>query len=272
MGDEAESIDEVVDEPDEDVATSEEDSEETKPKEDTLPQVTQEQLDSAFVKQKLRLNKRNDATQGELQQTTDALALAQEENKILRLYADQQKLSTASPNVDEFEAGAEDPEFIRKKAEHETRLRDEEIARQISVRDEANANANAVNANAVALEQAQDKHFQRARELNKADYSDKENAAIDIFGVDAVNAIIQMFPEDSQSVLYYLGTNTDEARRIQAISKNNAGLAIAEIGAIREKHLKVSSKPSSVAPAPDEQIQGSASSKTQRGPPGATYS
>ncbi len=272
MGDEAGTVDEGVEELDEGVATPAEGDEETKSEEATLPQVTQEELNTAFVKQKLRLNKRNEATQDELQQTSDALALAKEENKILRLHTEQLQGRTAAPSVGEFELGAEDPEFIRQKSEHDKKTLDEEIARQIAVRDEENANANAVNAQAAALQASQDAHFQRARDLNKADYFDKENAAIDIFGVDATNAIIQMFPEDSHNIMYYLGANPAEAQRIQRISTTNAGLALAEIGGIREKHLKVSPTTSNVAPAPDEQIQGSAASKKQRGPPGATYS
>jgi hypothetical protein len=241
-------------------------------REGTQPQFNQQEVNDIVSKRVNKLNaKVTEATEGAGQASTE-LELERERSKILQLALDQAKGAVkpkelSLPNPEEFNEGVSDPGYIQQQGEYTQALISKGIAEGLAKVTEANSNTHSQNQQDEVLLSKQVKHYERAEKLGVKDYGAIEDKAIGILGTDSVKYIIETF-DDSQLILAYLGTekNHDETRNIASLVKQNPGMALAEIGALRAG-LKVKSK-SKAAPDPDEEIQGgiTSSRRKKKGP------
>lgn len=272
MGDEAEdqAIDLEVEQVEEEIPEGAPEAEANAEAEDIevvlegdAPLFTQSDVNDIVAKRVARLNKKGEGSD----EVAEALRLKEEENKLLKL-ALEQKRETGPPKPDDFDGGEFDPGYIKAKEEHQERLIQEQVNRQVQEALKATQSQQGQAAQAQDLEAETIKHYQRAADLKAKDYEAREDIAIDALGSDAARQIMANF-EDSPAILYYLGTNPDQAHSIASLLKRNPVKAVAQIGRLSAR-LQIKPK-SSKAPEPEETLEGAIKPTGQRGPKGATY-
>lgn len=276
MGDEniAESTDNLNDDttdkdiinPDDVVSDDNKSGEEDTPSEKKLDQ---EEVNAIVSNAKAKLNKKHAEADAAAAANSTELELANQKNKILEVALAQERdrktkpTKPNAPNVDDFDGGVFDLEFIKQQNTFDTEMEvfnksviADEVTRQVS-KATKNADENArINASEISLQQKQTGHYDRVKELDDIpNYVKHENAALEIFGQEHINTIINTF-DDSQNIIFYLGTeiNQAEANRIKGLFKTNPLLGVSEIGGIRQK-IKVNPK-NKLAPEPDTEVVG----------------
>lgn len=212
-----------------------------------------------------RINKLN-AKVGSAQQAeekaTNELLLERERNRLLQIQLEQrQEVQTqpVMPNVDDFDGGAHDPEYVKKFQEYLTATNKIEISRQMQETNQHTVQSNRQTIQSQELERKQVKHYQRANEIGTKDYAEVEDEAIAILGNGTVNQIINNF-EDSHILLYFLGKNPDKAQAIAEKIQTNPIQGVAELGALRSQ-LKIKPK-TKITPNPDTPLSGGSPNKT----------
>lgn len=182
-----------------------------------------------------------------LNSSKEETSAAQEENKLLRIALQQKQEAEADvlPDPSQFDDGVSDPGYIAALTETITK----KVTRTQAVNTPAKASVN------VDLARAQEAHGERADKLNISDYADVQDVTVGILGLDTVNEIIKASPK-SESVIYYLGKNPDEAEDIRDLLKTNPVQATMEIGRL-EARLKVKPRAKTQPlPDPDTEVQG----------------
>lgn len=230
-----------------------------------------------------RINKLNaKVKQAESGQTEaeKALALQQEENKLLRTlvkdHRDKPK-TPARPKIDDFDLGVDDPAYQTALETFQDHVIDQKVEAKLAKSTEQIDQTLTVNENAKALEAKQTDHYTRASELGAKDFEETEDKAIEVLGEGVINTIIENFEKDSHIMTYYLGkdANRAEAQNIANLLSDSRTLVkgVAELGAL-QRDLKVvqSGKP---APNPDNELGGAevpnTRTKDDDGPAGASY-
>lgn len=189
-----------------------------------------------------------------------------EQNKLFELALEQERNKTQAPQrpkETDFDEGRSDPKFIQQ----EEAFNDYRINKRVN--EEVNKLSNTTNQQAIKdietreFRIKEDAHIERARSFKAKNFNEVQEKAIEHLGTEVVEAIIREY-DDSELVIYYLGTNTDEADHLRATIEKSQFLGVSEIGAIR-KQLKVQPK-STIVPDPDEQLEGTttANSAIQR--------
>ena len=268
MGTEAENLDQNTSEENEfeEVEAEEIESEETDENEaegdgqgedDTQPQDKQQAKTDWIQKRVARANRKVEKVSEEAEAAKNELELLRQKNKLLELAVQQrtqQPKPDAAPNPDDFDGGEYDPEY--KKA-HESYLikKAEEAAHQRYQESQNNTlQQQQEAAKRQELEQKQRGHYERALTLEVKDYDVAEDKVMEILGEDNVNHIIANFEEDSHALVYHLGKNEKEARRLADLIQTNPIRGAAEIGRLSES-LKL--KPSkSFSPSPVDPLEG----------------
>jgi len=124
----------------------------------------------------------------------------------LDVYKAGEKISDQPPKPDDFELGQNDPEFIKKRNEHEDRRFDQRMDRRLN-----NVNkAEDVRTRKLERKDRQTEHYERSVKLGARDYNATEDKAIEYLGMDAVQDIIASFPK-SELMIYFLGKNKAKA-------------------------------------------------------------
>jgi hypothetical protein len=98
------------------------------------------------------------------------------------------------------------------------------------------------------------KHYERATDFKVGDYEQMEDIAVDILGVDVVQAI-QTTVDNSEVLLYHLGSNKDKAAALAALFKSSPGKATLELGKL-SGNLTLRPKNGKGAPDPDMPVRG----------------
>jgi hypothetical protein len=213
-----------------------------------------------------RERKKTDAAHLETEEAQRKAAMLEEENKLLRLQA-QQTQPTKRPIEDDFDTVAE----------YNAALEDYEDARITSIAEkkaseiiQANQTQTAQSVNEGNLNQLIDKHYERSAELKVPDYSETESAAADVLGDDIAKQIVAN-TDDSHLLMYFLGKNPAKAEGLKALIESNPMKGVMEIGRLAGS-LKVKSK-TQPAPDPETTVDGGVpTSYDERGPKGAQYS
>ncbi len=234
---------------------------------------------SGFEKRVSKLNHKNEVVSKERDEERAEKENLAEQLKITKIALEQERANKSSgpessskpPNPDDFDAGIYDPEYLKKKETwgYDRQLTEvkEEIAKEISEFKKQTLQTQANDTQAIELNKRQSAHYVRAEKLGATDYEAKEDVAIEKLGLENVNHIIGNF-DDSQNILYYLGTNPLEAEALAELIKRNAIQGVAEIGRLRSE-IKIKPKTKTIAPEPYENLEGSVpSSDGKRGPKG----
>jgi len=237
---------------------------------------------TGFEKRVDKLNLRNAETSKERDEAKAEKDILEEQLKITKIALEQERTNKPivpetvpfPPIPDEFDAGIYDPEYQKKKdawdkAGYERQFKEvkEEVAKEISEFKKQTLQTQANDTRALELNQKQSAHYVRADKLGAKDYEAKEDIAIEKLGLENTNHIIGNF-EDSQNILYYLGTNPLEAEALADLIKRNPIQGVAEIGRLRSE-IKIKPKTKTNAPDPYENLGGSVPSNSgKRGPKG----
>ncbi len=219
---------------------------------------------SGFARRNSRLVKQRDEAKGEVAEKDAALNAEREAGKLkdLRIaqLEEQTQAKVVEPNPDDFDGGNDDPDFVAKKKEFDNANIKKLVSEQVAQAAKQGNEATIRNHQANDLKQKQEEHWEQADEMGNQDYDEKEGKLIDLIGKDMVNHIIANCPGDSHKVVYYMGTNEDEALTFAEDIANASTMpkAVMDLGAIRER-LRANPQ-TLMTPDPDEETQGSAPS------------
>lgn len=218
-------------------------------------------LQKRFGKMKAKI----DSANSEADEANRRASMLEEENKLLRLNAQQTKPITR-PNEDDFDT-------------HEryiTELDKFDDAR-ISKAAQVEA-AKIINANQTQNTQARinddlevqiDKHYERSASLKVPDYSAVEAVAADVLGDDISRQIIAN-TDESHLLMYHLGKNPEKAERLKQLLIDQPMKGVMEIGRLAGS-LKIKPKNAN-APDPEAKISGGSSATgLPSGLTGATF-
>lgn len=234
-------------------------------REGTQPQFSKQQVTSIVNKRVQRLNSQKAEATEQAAASNDALALAEEKNRLLQIALEQAKEernTVERPDPSKFDEGFNDPEFIKQNDAYNDSIIDAKVKATV---EKASENVNVVQqetAQTQALRGQQVKHYERAEKMGAKDYEATEDAALAVLGNEVANEVIKNF-DDSQVILYYLGKNPAEAERIKNLLDTNPIRGVAEVGRLSSE-LKVKPK-TKLAPTPDDAIKGDVSPSAKKG-------
>lgn len=100
-------------------------------------------------------------------------------------------------------------------------------------------------------------HYDAAEKLNLPDYQEKEDSALQVLPQGVYEAVATNFPEKSAAIIYYLGSNPEQAQEL--FSKNPVQVTIELTRLADRLTLKPRGTQRSSAPPADEPISGDVS-------------
>jgi len=201
-----------------------------------------------------KLNAKVDVANGATSDAEKRLAVVEEQNKLLRMAANQRKEAetpNTPPNPDDFDDGVRDPKYAQAFNAYNQPFIDAAVKQQTSHLSQQQQDDSA----SVNLVKMQTEHYVRAEALSIKDFDDVEDKAIGILGKDITNQLIKNSPE-SHLILYHLGKNPSKAERFSELVKTDPLKAVLQLGALG---AKLSVKPrgkTEPTPDPDEELQG----------------
>lgn len=204
-----------------------------------------------------RINKLNAKVDVANSATSDAeqrLTVVEEQNKLLRMAADQRKEAEAPntpPDPDDFNDGVKDPKYVQAFNAYNQPLIDAAVERKTSHLSQQQQSDSA-NSNLVKM---QEKHYERADDLGIKDFDEVEGKAIGILGKEITNQLIANSP-DSHLILYHLGKNPGKADHFSQLVKTDPLKAILQLGALGAKLSVKPKAKTEPTPDPDEELQG----------------
>lgn len=221
-------------------------------------------------REKAKTKAATEATEEERKRNT----LLEEQNRLLQLQLNQapQTAAPARPKPQDFTDGADDPAYLEAIDSYYEARSEKRVQEAVA---KATADFKPVRSDQPdpALVESQRRHYGKAVDLGIKDYEETEQAAIDIIGQKNVDLLIQN-SSDSHLVLYHLGKNESEARRISGLLSDPKTVVkgVLDIGKLEGRLKVVPKAKAKPAPGPDEENEGSISSKLkERGPKGATF-
>ena len=228
-------------------------------------QPTSKPVPKGFIKRISKLNGKVEKAEEHATEAERRLAMVEEENKLLRLKAQQQK-PQGRPKAEEFDTDAEydaaldswDNERIEAIADRKAQERFEQTQQQTT---QATIDA--------SLEKNLSAHYERAEALKVSDYEVTEDKAIDTLGNDIVKQIMAN-TDKSHLIMYHLGKNPAKAERLANLIRTNPMKGVLEIGRL-EASIQLKSKSKNVVD-PETRIEGGDGASTVRSASGATFS
>jgi len=211
-----------------------------------------------------RAKKKIDTANTETEEANRRASMLEEENKLLRLQAQQTK-PIKRPDEDDFDTHNE---YLTALDEFDnvriSKAAQAEAAKIIDANQTLNTQTR-INDN---LETQIDKHYDRSAELKVSDYSKVEAVAADILGDDISRQIIAN-TDDSHLLMYHLGKNPAKAERLKSLLATQPMKGVLEIGRLAGS-LKVKPK-NSTAPSPETKIEGGNATASSKWTQGATF-
>lgn len=206
-----------------------------------------------------KLNAKVNAAEQEASQSTDALAVEKERNRLLQIAVDQARSggneAPKPPDTLDYVDGAADPQYAAALQQFNSGLIDAAVQRRMTAQQQSVVSAQDTASDARELEQLQTSHYERAEKLGVKDYEETEDAVIASLGRENVNHIIRA-TTNSETLLYYLGKNPDKAAYFADLIKTDSVKAVFELGALSDGLVvqpKVNQNP---APDPDTDLEG----------------
>lgn len=219
-------------------------------REGTQPQFSQQQVNDIVSKRVKRLQNKEAPVDN-----TPELELAREKNKILEIALEQAKATKKAevklPDPNDFEDGVNDAGYIDQHNKYTQTSIASQVAEQVAQATQTASVTQSEEQQSSALLSKQVKHYERADEIGAKDYEATEDKALEVLGQATANHIIDNF-DDSHIILYYLGKNPDEAKRIAHLLETQSIKGVAEVGRLSAQ-LQIKPKNKTVAD-PDEEI------------------
>lgn len=209
-----------------------------------------------------KLNGKIEAANQEAEEERKRRQALEEENKLLRLQAQQ---SLKRPNEDDFDSREEYLRAVEKYDNDRIEKIAEEKAAQILQQNQAQTQTANQNHQ---LQTKIEAHYDRANSLNLKNYEELEDKAIDILGTD-LSKVIMANTAKSHLIMAHLGANVGKAMELAELLKVDPVSAFAQAVEIGST-LSVRSK--TTAPDPESKLAaGNGLLKGDEGPSGATY-
>lgn len=195
-------------------------------------------------------NRKLESANSETEEVKRKAAMLEEENKLLRLQAQQGKTTAKRPNEDDFDT--DEAYQTAKEAYDKEQMR--LLAAEVVNESIGASQAQTTQAqHSEALSQKIDKHYERSATLKVSDYEETEEAAADILGDDVARQIVAN-TDDSHLLMYHLGKNPAKAQKLKALLESNPMKGVMEIGRLAGT-LKVKPK-GKTAPDPETEVKG----------------
>ena len=194
-----------------------------------------------------RSSKKLNTANTEKSEAENRAAMLEEENKLLRLQAQQSK-PQKRPVEEDFDSI---PEYEKALSDYDNARITEEVKKQTSQVIQATQTQTAQTQTSAALDKQVDEHYKRSAELKVPDYEATETVAVDILG-DEISRQIVANSKASQLVMYHLGKNPGKAQELKALIETNPMSGVMEIGRL-EASLKIKPKNSN-APDPEGKL------------------
>ena len=212
---------------------------------------------NGFKKRINKLNGKIDEANTATDEATRRANALEEENKLLRLNAQQSKPATA-PNEDDFDTDADYQ--LAKTAWDDERISTIATKRANEIIQAGQSQTTQVN-NDRDLEDSIGKHYERVESLKMANYEELEDKAIDVLGNDFAKMIIAK-TKKSHLIMGHLGANVGKAEELSRLLKSDPVGALIQAVEIGEK---LSTRPKhSTTPDPETKIEpGEATSNDQ---------
>lgn len=220
-----------------------------------------------------KLNARNAESTKEADEAKSALTLEKEKNQILEMALAQKQgqAEPVFPNPDDFDGGAQDPQYKTQLDAYIDTRAAKTVNAQIAKSTQSTVTRTTSDSNAKVLETAAQEHWKRADKLGASDYEATEDKAREYLGNEIYETIIKDI-EGSELLIYHFGKNQDKAEEYVAAVKKRPINGLAKIAALGVR-LKVRPNKNKSTPNPDDPLEGGQSSKKgTAGPPGAKYS
>lgn len=223
------------------------------------------QVPHGLLKRFNKLNGKIDAATTEADDAKRRAQMLEEENKLLRLQAQQAKPVTR-PDEDDFDTRKE---YLAALDEYEDK-RIEEKARTIAAQtlQETSAQTHTVNQDE-KLKGKISEHYERASALKMKNFEELEDKAIDILGPD-FSKIIMANTAKSHLIMGYLGANAGKAQELAEMLKSDpvgALVKAVEIGTTLSTRSK-----GTAPPDPETKLKSGSSELGQgKGSRSATY-
>lgn len=233
---------------------------------ETQPQAT---TPRGFLKRINKLNGRVDEAQQETSDERTRRLAVEDENTALKArlaQVDPQKEPDAPtiPNPDDFDGGVYDPAYLAAANKYNQAFISAEIQKGIAAATQQTTVTQTNTVKAHDLEKAQLAHIERATKLGVKDYEETEDKALEIFGHEKANHLIQNM-ENSELALYYLGKHPDIAQKYADMLDTKAIKALLELGGIVAGIKVKKSSKSKNLPDPDDELEGGVRLKTVKG-------
>jgi len=210
------------------------------------------------------LNARVDDAHTERDQANSELDKEREKTRLLQMQNDQlisAKKVFSQPNPDDYAGGTYDDDYERDSTN--VRIK-EEISKQVAESTKDLRDQDLQQKAEVNLRKNQDFYYSKVDkmvdELEIGDFDATEEIAIKAIGLEAVNSIINTWPEESAQLIYFFGSNAEESKTFKRLFDENKALACSEIGGILAE-IKVTPKSETTPLEPDEEIVGGSASK-----------
>jgi len=218
---------------------------------------------NGFQKRIGRLNRKVNAANTEADEERRRREMVEEENKLLRLQAQQSKPS-ARPDEDDFDTHAEYMTALDEFDNARISAIAEKKAAEIVQASQTQTTQLKTEGN---LNQQIDAHYERSAELKVSDYEETETIAADILGDDIAKQIVAK-TDKSHLLMYHLGKNPAKAEAIKSMIDADPLKGVMEIGRLAGS---LSVKPKTSAPDPETTLNGGLKPDDKRGPKGATF-
>lgn len=209
-----------------------------------------------------KLNGKIEAANTEAEEARKRAQALEEENKLLRLQAQQ---SLKRPNEDDFDSHEDYLRAVEKYDNARIEKIAEEKAAQILQQNQTQTQTATQNHQ---LQTKIEAHYDRANSLKLKNYEELEDKAIDILGTD-LSKVIMANTAKSHLIMAHLGANVGKAMELAELVKVDPISAFAQAVEIGST-LSVRSK--TTAPDPESKLAaGNGLLKGDEGPSGATY-
>lgn len=212
-----------------------------------------------------REKRKTSAANTEAEEAQRKAEMLEEENKLLRLQA-QQIQPASRPNEDDFDTVAE---YEAAREKYDNARIDEAVTKKTAEILQANQNQTAQTVTEGNLNQQIDKHYERSAALKVPDYSEVESVAADVLGDDIAKQIVAN-TDESHLLMYHLGKNPAKAERLKALIESNPLKGVMEIGRLAGS-LKVKPK-TKIALDPETVVDGGVSTSQTQGAKGTVFS
>jgi len=216
-----------------------------------------------------RSHKKRDDEAAELEAKN---AVLEEQNALLHQIASQKQTAELPkrPIASDYSEGEDDSRFLADDGAYIRGVFQEEIQKSNAQQVDRDESTQQSLANKRRFDSNLKVYAEQSAQIKVSDFEVKEDAAVETFGQDGVDQIINL-ADNKALVVYYLGANPVVAQKLVGLMRTDPDRAFRELLKIDNRVMSGKKAPSQRAPDPDEERPGSGVPSSTGGAPGAKY-